>query len=127
MFPHGVACAGLLAPVVEINVASLRARQPASPALARYTEAARLLTGHPTRPLRTISARARRIEATRDVRSRFATAVKLLSRPSSGLGAGQLRVDAEAGSATNSLAQSPAAELVTQRRGRRLLERDARR
>jgi alcohol dehydrogenase class IV len=45
--PHGVACAALLAPVVEVNVRALRARQPGSPALARYAETARLLTGRP--------------------------------------------------------------------------------
>jgi alcohol dehydrogenase class IV len=44
--PHGVACARLLAPVVRVNVAALRARAPASPALARYDEVARILTGH---------------------------------------------------------------------------------
>ena len=43
--PHGVACARLLAPVAEANVRALRARVLASPALARYDEAARLLTG----------------------------------------------------------------------------------
>ncbi|MGQ0714566.1 MAG: iron-containing alcohol dehydrogenase [Gemmatimonadaceae bacterium] len=43
--PHGVACARLLAPVVEANVRALRARAPASSALERYEEAARLLTG----------------------------------------------------------------------------------
>ena len=45
--PHGVACARLLAPVAAINVRALRARVPSSPALARYDEVARLLTGHP--------------------------------------------------------------------------------
>jgi alcohol dehydrogenase class IV len=45
--PHGVACAALLAPVVEANVRSLRERQPGSPALGRYQEAARLLSGSP--------------------------------------------------------------------------------
>jgi alcohol dehydrogenase class IV len=44
--PHGVACARLLAPVAAANVRALRARMPASPALARYDEVARLLTGH---------------------------------------------------------------------------------
>ncbi|HEX5436458.1 MAG TPA: iron-containing alcohol dehydrogenase [Gemmatimonadaceae bacterium] len=44
--PHGSACAALLAPVVEINVRALRAREPASPALARYDEVARILTGN---------------------------------------------------------------------------------
>jgi alcohol dehydrogenase class IV len=42
--PHGLACAALLVPVVEANVAALRTRAPAAPALARYEEAARLLT-----------------------------------------------------------------------------------
>ncbi len=43
--PHGMACAALLAPVVEANVRILRSREPGSPALSRYEEAARLLTG----------------------------------------------------------------------------------
>ena len=42
-----MACAALLAPVIEANVAALRSRQPGHPALARYAEAARLLTGRP--------------------------------------------------------------------------------
>jgi len=45
--PHGVACAVLLAPVIEANVAALRAGPPGHPALARYAEAAALLTGEP--------------------------------------------------------------------------------
>jgi alcohol dehydrogenase class IV len=45
--PHGVACAALLAPVMEANVAALRAGAPDHPALARYAEAAALLTGQP--------------------------------------------------------------------------------
>ena len=43
--PHGVACARLLPVLVEANIAALRERAPASPALARYDEVARLLTG----------------------------------------------------------------------------------
>ena len=47
--PHGVACAALLAPVIEANVAALRAGPaPEHPALARYAEAAALLTGEPS-------------------------------------------------------------------------------
>ena len=46
--PHGVACAALLAPVVEANVRALRSVDPGDPALGRYAEAARLLTGRPT-------------------------------------------------------------------------------
>jgi alcohol dehydrogenase class IV len=45
--PHGIACARLLPPVVEVNVRALRARAPASPALERYDEVARILTGDP--------------------------------------------------------------------------------
>jgi alcohol dehydrogenase class IV len=43
--PHGMACAALLAPVMEANVRELRSGPPGHPALARYAEAARLLTG----------------------------------------------------------------------------------
>jgi alcohol dehydrogenase class IV len=55
--PHGIACAALLAPVIEANVRALRSRPPGStpgdrpavdrPALDRYAEIARLLTGRP--------------------------------------------------------------------------------
>jgi alcohol dehydrogenase class IV len=45
--PHGVACAALLAPVIEANVTALRSGPPGRPALDRYAEAARLLTGRP--------------------------------------------------------------------------------
>jgi len=45
--PHGMACAALLAPVIDANVRALRSARPGSPALYRYTEAARLLTGRP--------------------------------------------------------------------------------
>ena len=45
--PHGVACARLLAPVVEANVRALRARERESPGLGRYEEVARILTGDP--------------------------------------------------------------------------------
>ena len=43
--PHGAACAALLAPVASANVAALRARDPESPVLARYAEAAACLRG----------------------------------------------------------------------------------
>jgi alcohol dehydrogenase class IV len=42
---HGAVCAALLAAVVEANVRALREREPANPALDRYVEAARILTG----------------------------------------------------------------------------------
>jgi alcohol dehydrogenase class IV len=43
--PHGAVCARLLPAVIALNVRALRARAPESPALPRYAEAARLLTG----------------------------------------------------------------------------------
>jgi alcohol dehydrogenase class IV len=46
--PHGAICAALLAPVMEINLRALHSREPEHPALDRYTEIARLLTGHAT-------------------------------------------------------------------------------
>jgi alcohol dehydrogenase class IV len=48
--PHGLACAAVLAPVIEANVEALRSGRPAAAGqdpLARYAEAARLLTGNP--------------------------------------------------------------------------------
>jgi alcohol dehydrogenase class IV len=43
--PHGMACAALLAPVIEANLRALRDGTPGHPALGRYAEAAQLLTG----------------------------------------------------------------------------------
>jgi alcohol dehydrogenase class IV len=43
--PHGVICARLLPFVMDANVQALRQRSPTSPALIKYDEAARLLTG----------------------------------------------------------------------------------
>jgi len=45
--PHGMACAALLAPVIDANVRTLRTGAPGSPVLDRYAEVARLLTGKP--------------------------------------------------------------------------------
>ncbi len=44
--PHGVACAALLAPVVEANVRALRSAQAGHAALDRYADAAQVLTGN---------------------------------------------------------------------------------
>jgi alcohol dehydrogenase class IV len=41
--PHGAVCAALLATVTRSNLRALRQREPSSPALAKYEEAARLL------------------------------------------------------------------------------------
>ena len=46
--PHGAICARLLPDVMELNVRALQSRAPDSPALARYDEVARLLTGRST-------------------------------------------------------------------------------
>jgi alcohol dehydrogenase class IV len=43
--PHGAVCARLLPFVMEANIRALENRAPASPALARYDEIGRLLTG----------------------------------------------------------------------------------
>ncbi|HAB15404.1 MAG TPA: iron-containing alcohol dehydrogenase [Verrucomicrobiota bacterium] len=43
--PHGAVCAALLAPVTAVNIQALQTRQPDSPALIRYAEAARCLNG----------------------------------------------------------------------------------
>ncbi len=46
--PHGALCARLLPPVMQMNLQALQQRAPASPALARFDEVARLLTGDPS-------------------------------------------------------------------------------
>lgn len=43
--PHGATCAALLPAVMAVNVQALRARDPDNPALGRYDELARILTG----------------------------------------------------------------------------------
>jgi alcohol dehydrogenase class IV len=43
--PHGALCACLLPLVMEANIQALETRQPGHPALARYAEVARILTG----------------------------------------------------------------------------------
>jgi alcohol dehydrogenase class IV len=43
--PHGAVCAALLPYATDVNLRALRQRQPQGEALARYTEAARLMTG----------------------------------------------------------------------------------
>ena len=45
--PHGAVCAALLPHVMAANVHALRTRAPEHPALARFDEIARLLTGRP--------------------------------------------------------------------------------
>jgi len=45
--PHGAVCAALLPHAMEINIRALRQRALDTPALQRYEDVARLLTGHP--------------------------------------------------------------------------------
>jgi alcohol dehydrogenase class IV len=45
--PHGAVCAAILPYAMEVNVRALAARRPESPAVGRYEEIARLLTGRP--------------------------------------------------------------------------------
>jgi len=44
--PHGAVCAAMIPHVIEVNIRALRSRAPQSPALTRYEEIARLVTGH---------------------------------------------------------------------------------
>jgi alcohol dehydrogenase class IV len=46
--PHGAVCARLLPYTMAANVQALQSRQPENPALQRYTEIARILTGNPS-------------------------------------------------------------------------------
>ena len=45
--PHGAICAAVLPHAMEINIEALRRRAPASPALRRYDEIARIVTRQP--------------------------------------------------------------------------------
>lgn len=43
--PHGVVCGTLVAAATEMNIMAMQAREPGNPALAKYAEVGRLLTG----------------------------------------------------------------------------------
>ncbi|HPI92869.1 MAG TPA: iron-containing alcohol dehydrogenase [Deltaproteobacteria bacterium] len=45
--PHGLVCACLLPHVEEMNLRALRTRSPGSPAVRRFEEVARIMTGNP--------------------------------------------------------------------------------
>ena len=74
--PHGAICARLLPYVMEANVRALESRAPSSPALSKYDEIARLLTG---------SASARAREGIRWV-SEICAALRIPSLSALGLG-----------------------------------------
>lgn len=44
--PHGVVCGTLVASATAVNIAALQARDPGHPALAKYAQAGRLLSGN---------------------------------------------------------------------------------
>lgn len=44
--PHGALCAGLLPHVLEVNLKALNSRAPESPAIRRYDDVARIITGN---------------------------------------------------------------------------------
>ena len=46
--PHGVVCGTLVAAATRVNIAALREREPASPALDKYATVGRLLVGQPS-------------------------------------------------------------------------------
>ena len=50
--PHGMVCATLLPATCQVNVRTLREREPESPALDKYLEIVRILTGDPEAPMR---------------------------------------------------------------------------
>lgn len=54
--PHGAVCAALLAAATRANIHALEQRQPTALSLERYTEAARILTGHPAAARRDLPA-----------------------------------------------------------------------
>lgn len=53
--PHGAICAALLPAVVQINTRVLSASMPDHPALARYAEIARMVTGSPQATIRDLA------------------------------------------------------------------------
>jgi alcohol dehydrogenase len=68
--PHGTACGAVLWQTMAANIAALEALAPGSPALARYAEAGRILTGLPDKA--DGAARAALVENLRDMVERLA-------------------------------------------------------
>jgi len=69
--PHGVACGTLVAEATRINIAALQERAPANPALGRYAEVGRLLSGQ---SMADSAALARLLEILEDWTGRLAIA-----------------------------------------------------
>lgn len=44
--PHGVVCGTLVAAATDVNIKAMLTREPGNPALAKYAQVGRLLTGH---------------------------------------------------------------------------------
>jgi len=66
--PHGAACAALLAPTCEANVAALRSRSPESPVLARYAELAALIGGSPSMRAEDLAPALRELSSRLEIR-----------------------------------------------------------
>ncbi|MCQ8183467.1 iron-containing alcohol dehydrogenase [Methylomonas sp. SURF-1] len=45
--PHGVVCGTLVAAATEVNIRAMQTREPANPALVKYAQVGRLLSGEP--------------------------------------------------------------------------------
>ena len=97
--PHGAVCAALLPHVIDTNLAALRARTPDHPALDRYNEAARIITGH-------VDATAS--DLTQWVRA-LVLAVKIPRLATYGITATDFAALAKAASASSSMKANPVA------------------
>ncbi len=95
--PHGALCARLLAYVMEANLRALRERAPGSPALSRYREAARIVTGNP---------RADAAEGAAWVRG-LCEALKIASLSSFGVETGDLAAVTEKAEKSSSMKGNP--------------------
>jgi alcohol dehydrogenase class IV len=95
--PHGAICARLLPFVMEVNVRALKARDPSNPALQRYDEIARILTG---------DARARAAEGVAWVMELCAT-LKVPPLSAYGMTAADVPTLVEKGAAASSMKGNP--------------------
>jgi alcohol dehydrogenase class IV len=95
--PHGAVCAAILPHAMAVNIRALRSRAPQSPALSRYDEVARLLTGRP----HATAADAVRFAA--DLCRRF----EIPSLATYGIGAGDISTLAEKAARASSMQANP--------------------
>ena len=95
--PHGAVCAAILPHAMAVNIRALRSRAPQSPALSRYDEVARLLTGRP----HATASDAVRFAA--DLCRRF----EIPSLATYGIGAGDISTLAEKAARASSMQANP--------------------